>query len=148
MARSSFFRENGQNNPNFLNNMRQNDIKRSIKRIILDVVNDNIIDEDYIYFTNIRLINFGMEEAIKNIRYAQTEYNCAYYYSNSPYYQYNGLIDAPEGGNVQKIIATAITKMKAWETVYQCFQSLSLGNDPKWVFQYIRGNDNNILKSL
>ena len=107
-----------------------------------------IIDEDYIYFTNIRLINFGMEEAIKNIRYAQTEYNCAYYYSNSPYYQYNGLIDAPEGGNVQKIIATAMTKMKAWETVYQCFQSLSLGNDPKWVFQYIRGNDNNILKSL
>lgn len=148
MARTSFFRENGQNNPNFLVNMDLNNLKRNIRRILLDVVNDNIINDDYIYFTNKRLIDIGMDECFKNMKYAQTEYNCAYYYSLSTQCQYKQISDPYEANNVAKIMTNATTKLKAWETAYQCFYSLSLGYDPIWVFQCIRGDSNNIIKSI
>ena len=45
------------NNPNFYDKMDARDLERNVKRIVRDMRNGNIDEQDYIYFSNLRIIS-------------------------------------------------------------------------------------------
>jgi hypothetical protein len=58
MAKTSYFAEKRQmnNDPHFFDRLPPDELKRNVKRIVKDIKFDNIIDNDYIYFTNANII--------------------------------------------------------------------------------------------
>ena len=54
----SYFAEEARrnNNPNFFVNMRDEDLRRQVKRIVRDMRNSNIEEQDFVYFKNDKII--------------------------------------------------------------------------------------------
>ena len=51
------------NNPNFFVNMRDEDLRRQVKRIIKDMRSNTIEEQDYIYFRNDKIISACLTES-------------------------------------------------------------------------------------
>ena len=81
---SSFAEERSRNrNPNFYVNVRDEDLRRNVKRIIRDIKNNNIEDQDLVYFQNDRIISACITESTAQWRSAETIKNALMHYNNT-----------------------------------------------------------------
>ena len=68
------------NNPNFFVNMRDEDLRRQVKRIIKDMRSNTIEEQDYIYFRNDKIISACLTESYSQWKSAETIKNALAYY--------------------------------------------------------------------
>lgn len=85
MARQSFFEEQRRkfNDPNFFNRIDLNELEKNVKRIILDVSNTLITEQDFIYFKNDKIISACINKASKECKIAEVTSNALYMYIGS-----------------------------------------------------------------
>ena len=61
--RQSYFAEKRESNPAYFNRVTLDEIRKNVRRIIRDVKNGNITDQDMVYFTNSQVIQACLSEA-------------------------------------------------------------------------------------
>lgn len=121
------------NNPNFFVNMRDEDLRRQVKRIIKDMRNANIDEQDFIYFTNDKIISACITESFSQWRSAETLKNALTYYFNVPLA--NGVVPYPninlweERTNVSNELGKLTNKANLWGIAYRVFMDISSGVD-------------------
>jgi len=129
--RKSFFEEQraANLNPNFVNSLDFNYLRQSVKRIVKDIADGNIIPEDYKYLTNYNILNACIQESYENyqinkcLRHALT------------YYRYIGLtnrVGLEPDVDVNTDMTTSgleLTKVQnrenTWFIIFNTFQALS-----------------------
>ena len=131
---SYFAEETGRNNnPNFYVNMRDEDLRRQVKRIVRDMRNSNIEEQDYIYFKNDRIISACITESYEQWKSAETVRNALAYYFNVPLS--NGMLPYPninlweERTTVSNELGKVTNKATLWSIAYRIFFDISNGAD-------------------
>lgn len=149
--RKSFFEEQrSQNlNPNFVNSLDFNYLRQSVKRIVKDIADGNIIPEDYKYLTNMNILNACIQESYENyqinkcLRHALTFYR-QIGLSNRMYLEPDVDINidmTTSGMELTKAHDREIT----WLTIYNTFQGIANGADIMQILtNIIRINKNSI----
>lgn len=140
--RPSFFEDKRLHDPNFIRSRDcMNDVKNNIRTIIKDVYFDQILDQDYIYFTNDNILWSLIQTSYENYKNNELIVNAMNLYLNelnmnrSPF-SANILEERMRCSNLQiKANRLAI----AWSMVHQQLQYIRMGADPKASLQYIRG---------
>ena len=98
MARQSFFAEmrSGKNDPNFFKSMKMSELRKNVKRIIIDIKYDNISMIDYSYFQNETIIDACMQECMHQSDKVRATLNALNSYYNDlknrryvPYYNFD-----------------------------------------------------------
>ena len=134
--RPSYFAEIRQSktDPNYFNREDPDRIRQNVKRILKDVVNDNILDEDYIYFTNSNVLNACLIEAQEQFAINTVTSNALYYYKNSimtknlqPFW-----VNNPQETMIAANEHTKSTqRCNAWACAQDAFMQIQYGADPK-----------------
>ena len=131
---SYFAEERGRNNnPNFFVNMRDEDLRRQVKRIVRDMRNSNIEEQDYVYFKNDRIISACITESYDKWKSAETIKNALAYYFNVPLA--NGVLPFPnvnlweERTIVSNELGKVTNKATLWSIAYRTFLDISNGAD-------------------
>lgn len=130
MAKTSFFAERrAQNNdPNFFDHMSADELRKSVKRIVRDLKFDNIVHNDYVYFTNPKVLEACLSESYNQFKTAQTMMNALIYYINEPLKQ--GIVPNKSINVVDERITASnelskqTTRCNVWLTLYQMFNSI------------------------
>lgn len=155
MARNnmSYFAEerSRNNNPNFFNNMKLQDLKNKVKRIVKDIKNQNIIDTDLIYFTNNNVLSALLEVSYVNWTTNLTILNgMNYYFNNALIYEVTppGNSLRQEKVNTSNIITTATNKAMLWRTCYEAFENIRMGYDIKQCIEPIVYLDKSLFYNL
>lgn len=134
-ARQSYFAEKrGQNNdPNFFNRISIDEIRKNVRRIIRDIKNDLIQDQDWVYFHNANIRQACIEEAYENYTSAMIICNALNYYINEGL---NSGFKPMPSCNVQlerihasKEQVTQNMRAKNWFNIYQMFLAVNYGAD-------------------
>lgn len=131
---SYFAEERGRNNnPNFFVNMRDEDLRRQVKRIIRDMRNCNIEEQDYVYFKNDKIISACLTESYAQWKSAETIKNALSYYFCVPLA--NGVLPYPtnnlweERTNASNELGKFTNKANLWSIAYRVFLEISNGAD-------------------
>lgn len=139
------------NNPAFFNNMRLQDLRTKVKRIIKDIKNDNIIDNDLIYFTNTNVISALIQESEANWSTNETIKNALIYYYNNALFNNiappNSTINQ-EIVNVTNEITAAMNRAMLWRVCYVTFVNISNGYDIKECLRNIQCLNKNLFYNL
>ena len=148
MARvMSYFAEERQrnNNPNFYVRMRDDELRRNVKRIIRDIRNGVIDPQDFIYFKNDKIISACITESYQQYRSAEI-------IMTSLMMKFKSLNNIPTGIDViysdmlmcngtnasniweeRSVISNEMgrfsNKMTLWNTAYKVFMDISNGYD-------------------
>ena len=143
--RMSYFEERRNKNPNFFNSNNIDnlkDITKNVRRIITDIINDQISPEDYIFFSNRNIINICMQESYKQYNLAFSLKNAIDYYFNTGLK--NGIPPYPGIDINNEIAACSNNLVKynnryvVWKTVYDMFSAINSGADPQFISQYMK----------
>ena len=131
---SYFAEERGRNNnPNFFVNMRDEDLRREVKRIIKDMRSSNIEEQDYVYFKNDKIISACLSESYTQWKSAETIKNALTYYFNVPLN--NGVLLYPtinlweERTNTSNELGKVTNRANLWSIAYRTFLDISNGAD-------------------
>lgn len=131
---SYFAEERGRNNnPNFYINMKDEDLRRQVKRIIKDIQRANIDDQDLIYFKADKIISACITESWSQWKSAETNKNALMYYINVPLA--SGLAPYPnvnlyeERVNASNELGKLTNKSNLWRIAYQVFTDIANGAD-------------------
>ena len=137
MARRSisyFAEERGRNkNPNFYINARDEDLRRNVKRIIRDIKNNNIEEQDLVYFQNDKIISACITESFTQWRTAETIKNALMYYNNT--FLITNNVPYPNCNIWEERIYTSnemgkyANKANLWNIAYKTFVDISRGAD-------------------
>ena len=138
----SFFQEQRESNanPNFFNNMDITLLRNNVRRIIRDVAEDNIIDSDYIYFTNKRVLDACIQESYESwqscqvIRHALTAYRTIILPGNMVTPDVDIKLDYILCANE---LAKITSKENIWATANRIFTDIANGYDPKTALSYL-----------
>ena len=144
MARKiSFFAEQRQSNanPNFINRIDERLLRSNVKRIVKDIADNLIADEDYMYFKNDKVIDACLQVAYNNWRLNYTIKNALETYANVALP--SGYI--PPGANVKEeyenlsyLQIDIAGKVAIWSSLYRAFSIIkNEGVDPKYSLMYI-----------
>lgn len=148
MAKQSFFAEqrSGHNDPNFFSRMSIDEIRKSVKRIVRDIKFGNIVDQDFIYFTNPAVIGACVSESYVQFETAHTITNALNYYivelrrGNAPYGEnFNDQFRSASAEQVKQNYKACI-----WLYIYNRFLDIQNGADPKSTLESIRIMDFNV----
>lgn len=140
--KKSFFAEQRESNanPNFFNNMDPVLIRNNVRRIIRDISDDLILPEDYIYFTNDKVINACIQEAYESFQSCQTLRHAltAYRTIILP----NNMVTPDVDINLDYILtanelAKISSKENIWATAYKIFSDISNGADARSTLVYL-----------
>ena len=153
MARQSFFAEkrSQSNNPNFFNNMTIDDIRKNVKRIIRDIKYDNIVEQDYIYFTNERVLSACISESFAQYQSASVLVNALNYYVNDGLssgftpYRSTDIHEERARANTEQLIQNE--RCQIWLYLYQLFDAIRRGQEVMSTLkniQVIKFNVNNL----
>ena len=151
--KKSFFAEQRESNtnPNFFNNMDPTLIRNNVKRIIRDISDNIIIPEDYIYFTNAKVINACIQESYETFQSCQTLRHAltAYRTIILP----NGMVTPDVDVSLDYILtANELVKISAkenvWATAYKIFSDIANGADAKSALIYMTRFPKQIIRSL
>ena len=131
----SYFAEEARrnNNPNFFVNMRDEDLRRQVKRIVRDMRNSNIEEQDFVYFKNDKIISACLTESYDQWKSAETIKNALLYYFNVPLA--NGTLPYPnanlweERSNASNELGKFTNKSNLWNIAYRIFLDISNGAD-------------------
>ena len=131
---SYFAEQRGRNNnPNFYVSMRDEDLRRQVKRIVRDMRNSNIEEQDYVYFKNDKIISACITESYEQWKSAETIRNALTYYFNVPLS--NGTLLYPninlweERSIVSNELGKVTNKATLWNIAYRIFIDISNGAD-------------------
>lgn len=144
MAKQSFFAEkrSSNNNPNFFNFMSIDEIRKSVKRIIRDVKFDNIQDQDYVYFTNAKVISACLEEAKNQWLSASVLVNALNYYINDGlsigYLPHKNMDIGMERSAAANEQLRQNSRCYMWMEIYRMFDAIFNGADAKTTLAYIK----------
>lgn len=122
-----------ENNPNFFVNMRDEELRRDVKRIVRDMRNSNIEEQDYVYFKNDKIISACITESYDQWKSAETIKNALSYYFNVPLT--NGALPYPnvnlweERTIVSNELGRMTNKAALWNIAYKIFIDISNGAD-------------------
>ena len=149
----SFFQEQRESNsnPNFFNNMDVMVLRNNVRRIIRDVADNNILDTDYVYFTNQRVLSACLQESYESfqtcqvIRHALISYRTIILPRN--------MVSPDVDVNLDYVLtANELTKISAkeniWATAYKIFTDINNGADPKTVLIYLTRFPKQNIRSL
>lgn len=143
MARQSFFAEKRSNNPNFFTFMGIDEIRRNVKRIIKDVKSDIILEQDYVYFTNDKVLRACIDEAREMyIRAGATCTALNYYLNQILRYgaPYPGMDINEEMTIVTKEASIQNDRYYNWLIAYNSFTAISNGVPYYEALKTIRNN--------
>ena len=121
------------NNPNFFVNMRDEDLRRQVKRIIKDMRSNTIEEQDYIYFRNDKIISACLTESYSQWKSAETIKNALAYYFSVPLS--NGTVLYPtinlweDRTNASNELGKFTNKANLWNIAYRTFLDISNGAD-------------------
>ena len=122
------------NNPNFYEKMDIKELERQVKRIVRDMRNGNINEQDYIYFSNTRIISACINVSYREMRNANLIVAALQNYNSN--YLYNMSISFPNNDNVMEDRQLATNLMNAnankagiWGQCYSIFIAMSQGGD-------------------
>lgn len=122
------------NNPNFYDKMDARDLERNVKRIVRDMRNGNIDEQDYIYFSNVRIISACINVSYREMRNANVTVLALQNYNSS--YLYNMSMSFPTDDNIMqdRQIATNLINVNAnkagiWGQCYSIFTAIRDGGD-------------------
>ena len=131
MARQSYFAEmKYQNrNPMFFNNVKEQDLRNAVKRIVKDIKHDNIDQEDYVYFQNESVLNACITESEYQWKHAKIMESTLSAYRNECLYrrsviQYQTFDNATELMHVGNELTRQTKKCNCWKTIYEAFYSI------------------------
>lgn len=134
MARQSYFAEmrSIKNDPNFFNRMSIDEIRRSVKRIIRDIKSNNIIDQDYLYFSNKNVISACLHESYVQWYSAGVVVNALNYYINDglnsgykPFKNTDIRVEMTKASNEQ---IKQNNRCYVWMSIYGLFYSIYYNN--------------------
>lgn len=130
MAKQSYFAEmrSTNNNPNFFKNMKIEDLRRSVKRIIKDIKYDNIVETDYSYFLNENIMEACLQESLAQWKSANTLTNALNFYVND--YLRVGYMPYKNFDMTQEMAIAASEQNKQnekasmWSIIYYIFKAI------------------------
>ena len=150
----SFFAEQRQSNanPNFINKIDERMLRSNVKRIVKDIADNFITDEDYMYFKNERVINACIQVSYHNWRLNQTIKNALDTYANVSLP--SGYI--PPGANIKEeyenlsyLQVDIAGKASVWGSLYRAFNMIKNENaDPKYSLYYITTIPKDVIRTL
>lgn len=154
MARLSYFAEKrGQNNdPNFFNNTPVDEIRKNVKRIIRDIRNNLIQDEDWSYFHSSQILQACIAEAQENYTSSVVLCNALNFYINEGInkgirpFPTTDLVMERMYANKEQITQNA--RSKNWYTILQMFLAINNGYDARTVLTPLRMLDGRDLACL
>ena len=138
--------------PNFFNNDKNIiDMKQQMKRIIQDIKYNNIKQEDYIYFTNSKILLACIDACWQNYLSALAEYNAINYYINNGLYttaipQIATKFD--EASRASTIAIKLSNKVFVWQHCYKVFHSIYNGWANLDILSTIQNFSSNQLTSI
>lgn len=130
-ALSYFADERGRNNnPNFFINMKDEDLRRQVKRIIRDIKNMTIEEQDLNYFKADKILSACLSESYIQFKEAETLLNALTSYVNGPLAF--GPLDPriniwEERNNASNIISKVSNRLIVWRTAYYIFTEIQQG---------------------
>ena len=130
-ALSYFADERGRNNnPNFFINMKDEDLRRQVKRIIRDIKNMTIEEQDLNYFKADKILSACLSESYIQFKEAETLLNALTSYINGPLAF--GPLDPriniwEERNNASNIISKVSNRLIVWRTAYYIFTEIQQG---------------------
>ncbi len=144
MARQSFFAEKRSNNPNFFTFMGIDDLRRNVKRIIKDAKMDIISEQDYIYFSNEKVISACISESKEMYTKAGVTCMALNYYINQ-ILRYNatpypGMNISEEITIATKEASIQTARYNNWLVAYNVFLAISSGVPINIAMAPIRNN--------
>ena len=127
---SYFAEERGRNNnPNFFIQKKDEELRKQVKRIIRDIKNDCIEDQDLTYFKNDRIISACLYESYRQWKESETLINSLMHYMNtvlsmnSPRNQFINVWE--ERTNASNLIQSLNKKVVIWRVAYFVFSDIS-----------------------
>ncbi len=134
-GRQSYFAEKrGQNNdPNFFNRIPIDEIRKNVKRIIRDIKNDMIQEQDWNYFHSSQILQACISEAQENYTSALVTCNSLNFYINEGLNK--GIKPTPSCNlQVERMYASKEQivqnqRAKNWYNILQMFIQISYGAD-------------------
>lgn len=151
---SYFSEERGRNNnPNFFVNMRDEDIRRQVKRIVRDIKNGIIEEQDLVYFTQDKIISACITESWQQWRSSETIKNALMYYVNVPLAQNSGMVNPniniwDERVNASNELGKLTNKSNLWKICYQTFIDISNGANIEMALSNIYKLDRSLFYDL
>lgn len=138
--------------PNFFNR-EQNiiDLKQQMKRIVQDIKFNNIKQEDFIYFTNNKILLACIDACWQNYLSALAEYNAINYYLTNNIYSINVPQIAPkldEASRASTIAIKLADKLFVWQHCYKVFHDIYNGFAGLDALSSIQNFDNNQLLAI
>lgn len=149
----SFFQEQRETNtnPNFFNNMDIVLLRNNVRRIIRDIADNNILDTDYVYFTNERVLDACLQESYESFQTCQVIRHALISYRSIilP----NRMVSPDIDIDLDYILtANELTKISAkeniWATAYKLFSDIKNGADPKSVLIFLTRFPKQNIRSL
>lgn len=129
-VRMSYFAEERMrnNNPNFFNTMKMQDLENKVPRIVKDIKNDLIEDIDLIYFRNNNVLSALLNVSYRNWSMNETIKNGMMHYMNTALMNRmevpgNSIWD--EKVNTANCISLATNKALLWRVCYETFVTIS-----------------------
>ena len=151
--KKSYFAEQREanSNPNFFNNVDPSVLRNNVRRIIRDVADDLIIDTDYIYFKNERVINACIQESYENWQSCQVIARALNAYRSVvlPQRLVGPYVDVQQDMYLATNELSAYSSREAaWCMANNIFVDISKGADPKESLVYLTRVPKGTLKSL
>ena len=151
--RKSFFAEQRDSNanPNFINTMDPMTIRSSVRRIIRDVCDDIILDEDYMYFKSNNIINACIQESYDNYIVNQTIRHALESYRTIilPRGMVSPDVDIKQDYFIAaEQLAKVTDRENIWATAFKIFSDIRNGADPKACLFFLTRYPNNKIRSL
>lgn len=162
----SYFAEERQrnNNPNFFLRMKDEDLRRNVRRIIRDIRNGSIEEQDLIYFKNDKIISACITESYQQFRSAEV-------IMTSLMMKFKALNNVPVGTEIiysdmlmcngtnasniweeRSVISNEMgkysNKMTLWNLAYKTFMDISNGYDISQCLYNLTLVDNKIFYDL
>ena len=128
MPRQSYFEEQKRSNANFQNRLTVSDIRKNVKRILRDIKYGNILDADYQYFMNEKILTACIEECYEQANNTFVISNALYSYVTE-ILNNGGRMHKSEDINTSRNIAIVLSGMYTeryytWSIAYSVFFNL------------------------
>lgn len=127
----SYFAQQRKNNPNFCNQLDDSQLRAQVKRIVKDIYNKNIEEQDLIYFKNDKVISACIHVAReKAAEYKAIAESCTFYVNHlDKTYGYVNIVNSPIRQYAAKAIVDYSTGATIWNDCDQIFTAIANGYD-------------------
>lgn len=140
------------NDPNFFRKVSDEDLRRQVKRIIKDIRFDKIEEQDYVYFSNEKILSACLYVTSTEYQTAAVIHESLQYYLNSVLGRNCDLSMQQSIALKRQIAANQCNKMNTkhiiWRECYNVFYGMSVGGEIMVLADYIRKLDQSMFREL